>query len=388
MAAVVPLDAARVSVSAPPATDGCQLRARNWHECSTPAFVARWDELARHASGPNPFYESWYLLPSLHALDRHGQVKLLCLEHSGRLLGLMPMHRARSYYGYPLPHWQNWVHNNCFCGLPLVAAGEERAFWQALLEWCDSHAGSALFLHLAQMPAHGALNDGLHAALAGKDRPAATVLSEERAMLSTNLAPHAYLEASLSGKKRKELRRQQRRLAEAGYLRVERLRSEEGLSDWIARFLALEASGWKGTAGSSLAANPATAALFRESLEGAAARGRLERLSLLLDEEPVAMLATFLTPPGAYSYKTAFDERFARYSPGVLLQCAALDVIADPSIDWVDSCARPDHSMIDHLWRERRAMASHSIAIGGRLRRQLFVLLARLETGASPRGIA
>jgi hypothetical protein len=50
-------------------------------------------------------------------------------------------------------------------------------------------------------------------------------------------------------------------------------------------------------------------------LPGAAARGRLERLTLALDGEPLAMLASFLTPPGAFSFKTAFDERFCPLLP-------------------------------------------------------------------------
>ena len=61
------------------------------------------------------------------------------------------------------------------------------------------------------------------------------------------------------------------------------------------------------------------------------------------------MLATFLTPPGAFSFKTTFDEAFARFSPGVLLQRENLELLARPSIEWTDSCADMDHPMIDHF---------------------------------------
>ena len=37
-----------------------------------------------------------------------------------------------------------------------------------------------------------------------------------------------------------------------------------------------------------------------------------------------------LTPPGAFSYKTAFDERYARFSPGVLLQRENLAMLERP----------------------------------------------------------
>ena len=130
-----------------------------------------------------------------------------------------------------------------------------------------------------------------------------------------------------------------------------------------------------------------TEALFRQSLEGAAAFGRLERLSLTLDGRPIAMLANFITPPGAYSYKTAYDEAYARFSPGVLLQCENLLMLDRADVAWTDSCAAQGHPMIDHIWRERRALGRVSIGIGGKLRRALFAQLLKLELGRKPAGI-
>ncbi len=146
------------------------------------------------------------------------------------------------------------------------------------------------------------------------------VHDEERAFLRSDQSSAAYFDAALSGKKRKELRRQDRRLGEAGALDFERDTCDEGLDAWITDFLALEQSGWKGRAGSALADAAATATLFRRNSAGAAQAGVLERLALTLDGKPIAMLANFLTPPGAFAYKTAFYEDYARFSPGVLLQ--------------------------------------------------------------------
>jgi CelD/BcsL family acetyltransferase involved in cellulose biosynthesis len=364
------------------------MQARGWRTCETAGFVAQWHALALAAVQPNPFYESWYLLPSLRALDADNRVELLVLEHGGALLGLMPICRPTRYYGHPIPHLRNWVHDNCFCGQPLVAPGMEAAFWRALLAWCDATPGMGLFLHLRQMPGHGPLHDALKAELARQHRAAATVLAEERALLATDLSAEDYLLAAIGAKKRKELRRQHRRLGEEGVLAVERTRSAEGLAQWTASFLDLETRGWKGRAGSALADHPANALLFADALVGAAGHNRLERLSLTVDGRPIAMLATFITAPGAYSFKTAFDEGYARFSPGVLLQCENLALAGDPAIAWIDSCAAPDHAMIDHVWRERRQIACHSIAIGGTVRRTLFTLLAARETGQRPEGLS
>ena len=353
----------------------------------SPAARLAWDALALCAAEPNPFHESWYLLPALRALDPQGTTSILRVEADGDLIGLLPVRSESRYYGRPIPQLCGWIHGNCFLGAPLVAAGLEKPFWRALLDWADRQGGAGLFLHLAALPLEGPLYAALQAVLAEQGRLAGLVHREERAMLASDLAPQAYFEQSLSGKKRKELRRQSTRLAELGEVRFERQRDDQRLGRWIDDFLALEHSGWKGSAGSALASHQTTARLFKEALHGAASQGKLERLTLTLDVEPIAMLVNFLTSPGAYSYKTAFDERYSRYSPGVLVQRENLDLLGDPDIAWCDSCAAADHPMIDHIWRERRAVGRVSIAIGGRMRRALFAGLLRLELGRNPAGL-
>jgi CelD/BcsL family acetyltransferase involved in cellulose biosynthesis len=353
----------------------------------SPEARLAWDALALCAAEPNPFHESWYLLPALRTLDPAGSVAILRFEFDGELAGVLPLRREARYYRWPIPHLSGWVHPNCFLGAPLVAAGLERPFWRALLAWADANPRAGLFLHLAQIPLEGPLWQALQAVLAEQGRLAALVFREDRALLASSLSPEAYFEDSMSGKKRKELRRQHARLAELGELSFERRRDDAHLLRWCEDFLALEQSGWKGTAGSALASHQATARLFKEALSGAASRGRLERLTLNLDGEPIAMLINFLTPPGAYSFKTAFDERYARFSPGVLIQCENLALLGHAEVRWCDSCAAADHPMIDRIWREKRAIGRVSIAIGGKLRRALFARLVRAEFGRNPAGL-
>ena len=380
-------DSTGASTSPAVVAPGSGVTAAAWSSFDTPDAQLAWDALAQCASEPNPFHESWYLLPALRALDPQGSVAILRFDHDGELAGLLPVRREPRYYRWPIPQWCNWVHGNCFLGAPLVAAGLERAFWRAVLPWFDVHAGTGLFLHLAQIPLQGPLYTALEAVLAEQGRHGALVYGEERAMLASDLDATTYFEASLSGKKRKELRRQHTRLAELGELTFERRSDDHRLGRWIDDFLSLEHSGWKGSAGSALASHQTTSRLFREALSGAAARGRLERLTLSLDGEPIAMLVNFIAPPGAYSFKTAFDERYARFSPGVLLQRENLAMLDAANVDWCDSCAAADHPMIDHIWRERRSVGRVSIAIGGTVRRALFARLVRAELGRDPTGI-
>jgi hypothetical protein len=99
------------------------------------------------------------------------------------------------------------------------------------------------------------------------------------------------------------------------------------------------------------------------------------------------MLANLVAAPGAFSFKTAYDETLARFSPGVLLQRENLALLARDDIAWADSCAAPDHPMIERIWREKREIVRVSVAIGGRARRAAAALLFRAETGAPLEGL-
>jgi CelD/BcsL family acetyltransferase involved in cellulose biosynthesis len=357
-----------------------QLRLLSIQDLSAPAFVTAWERLAAQACEPNPFYEPWFLLPSLHQWGGDSAVMVKAWFVDDRLSGLLPVMRSAQYYGHLATHAAGWLHANAFCGAPLIAAGHEDAFWRALLAHFDRSPRRALFLHLPGLPAEGPANAALGRVLAASGRAQYIVADERRALLSGDVSAEAYLEQAMSAKKRKELRRQNNRLAEEGALTFERREGNDGIGASIDEFLALEAAGWKGAEGSALASAADTRGFFGEALAGAAAAGRLERLALRLDGRAIAMLVNFITPPGAYSFKTTFAEEYARFSPGMLLQLENLALIERPDVAWADSCAAQGHPMIERLWRGHRRIIGRNIAIGGPLRRALFRLLMAYET--------
>jgi CelD/BcsL family acetyltransferase involved in cellulose biosynthesis len=341
------------------------------------AIAAEWDVLAAQAAEPNPFAERWYLAAALSALNTdHVHIAVV---RGGGLVGLIPLARQSHYAGLPLPHMQNWLNHNAFLGTPLIRKDAETAFWQALFTHLDAAQDGGLFLHLTGLASEGPVVAALRTVCASGNRRHALVHHEERALLERGLSPDAYWEANVRGKKRKELRRQHKRLAEEGSLTFDRGDGSDGLDMWISDFLALEKAGWKGANGSALDCADETRALFAGALQGGAAAGKLELLTLRLDGRAIAMLANFLTPPGAFSFKTAFDEDYARFSPGVLLQFENLALLEREEIAWCDSCAAQDHPMIDSLWSGRRSIGRYSVAIGGRAKRAAFAALLTAE---------
>jgi Acetyltransferase (GNAT) domain len=347
-------------------------------------FQTGWKQLALDAVEPNPFYDAWFLGPALKAFDTKAAVSLFTLWHgpadTGRLIGLIPIANQVIYGRWPIAHVGNWLHHNAFLGSPLVAAGYEKLFWQKLLDACDKRSGTGLFLHLNGLVIGGPLQAALDDVCSAQHRQHALVNTQERAFLQGQPDAEAYYSEVVRTKKRKELRRQKNRLAEMGELQFHRNEGSVGLDDWTDEFLALEWRGWKGANGSALDCAAETRSMFREALQGAARQGQLERLDLRLDGAPLAMLVNFICGRGSFSFKTAFDEDYARFSPGVLLQIENLSLLEREGTDWCDSCAAEGHPMIDSLWSGRRRIGRYSVAIGGFAKRKAFGLLLKAET--------
>jgi len=228
-------------------------------------------------------------------------------------------------------------------------------------------------------PVHRALVE----AAASLGRPCPVVHRSRRALLESHLSPQAYYDQAVRKKKRKELGRLSARLRDLGTVEFTRPASAEEAARCCDEFLALEARGWKGRAGSALASDPAKQAFFRDAIAGAQAAGRLEFLRLGLDGRPIAILVNFMAPPGGFTFKIAFDEAFARFSPGVLLQVENLQVLERPDIAWTDSCAVENHPMINSLWTERRSIVRVTVPLAGRGRRLLYAGARALETGSA-----
>lgn len=342
-----------------------------------------WDLLAREASEPNVFAERWFVTAGIRHLLPEAPTWLLGVSRGDALIGLLPVRIEGRYGRTPVAHVQNWMHHQSFLGTPLIRRGEEAVFWTKVLEALDAAPWARGFFHMTELAEDGPVHRGLVEATAALGRPCPIVHRSRRALLQSNLAPKAYYEQAVRKKKRKEIGRLSARLRELGQVATTRARSGEEAALYCEEFLALEAAGWKGRAGSALASCPAKERFFRDAIAGAQTAGRLEFLRLAVNDRPIAMLVNFLAPPGGFTFKIAFDEEFARFSPGVLIQIDNLAVLERPDIAWMDSCAVEDHPMINSLWTERRSIVRVTVPLSGRGRRALYAGARALETGSA-----
>jgi hypothetical protein len=88
-------------------------------------------------------------------------------------------------------------------------------------------------------------------------------------------------------------------------------------------------------------------------------------LALSLNGRTIAYKCNFLAGRGSFAFKIAFDEEYARYSPGVLLEYENIRLLHERAgVEWMDSCASPDRMMINQLWPERRTIQTVAVATG------------------------
>jgi CelD/BcsL family acetyltransferase involved in cellulose biosynthesis len=332
---------------------------------------AAWDDLAWHAIEPNPFYESWMLLPAWQRLAGEQTVRLAGVYRTGarpqdppELCGLVPLVRER-YGGWPVEAWRSWQHPFCFLCTPLVRDGVAVETLRALWSWMETERGGPLLWELPHITVGGLFHQALIEVAHERGAVLPVVHQYNRALLVPAESAEAYCAATMTCHNRQELRRQRRRLNERGRVEVRTSTPGTPIEPWIEDFLALESAGWKGLEQTALAAAENDAAYFREIVTAAAARNQVVFLGLFLDGRPVALKVNFLAGDGGFAFKIAFDEAYAKVSPGVQLELENMEwVHGQRGLAWMDSCAKPGHFMIGRLWRERRTIQRLLVSTG------------------------
>ena len=337
------------------------------------AARAALEDLCHELCEPNIFYEPWFLFPALEHLASDERFQFLCLYEQGgrqRLCGFVPLIESRLHPLLPLMTYEVWAHSQCFRCTPLVRRGFAGPFWHAVLSWLEGQPWHCRLLHLHRLPAEGELWDSLRSALEERPSLRALLYRFDSAFLRTGRSYDETLSRSMSKSTRRKLVQQRRRLSERGQLTFTDLDGSAAVDSAIEEFLRIEASGWKGRAGTALASNRKVAAFYRDVMRAACDQGRLTFLSLRLDGRAIATQCTILAPPGAFHFKCAYDESYRQFSPGILLEMESVHRMHDPDdplrsgLTWCDSCAGPEDGPDYRCWPQRRPIARYRITTG------------------------
>lgn len=272
-------------------------------------LVPEWDELASNVAA-TPFSCPGWILAWCDAFAPGAHVEFVTVRRSGRLAGVVPLLNGRMRLRAPT----NW-HTPHF---ELLA--EDEAARSQLCERLLSTRPRSVTLRF--LPADAA--DHLAARATG---------SKYRVLRRSLPTPIVDLEGltwadyhrSRRADLRSDVRRRRRRLEGRGEVNVVVYDGSEHLDRLLQEGFALEASGWKGRAGSAIVSNPATHTFYLRVARFAAERGWLRVTFVRVDEQPVAFSLDLECRGTHYNLKGGYDESFRDCSPGKILVAALVE---------------------------------------------------------------
>lgn len=318
--------------------------------------AAAWHSLSVNALVENPFYSRQVVLAGLDTIDRNTPIEAVAVRGSrGELLGLFPFRRRRR----PFEVADAACNLYQFSSMPLIRRDRAHAVIAAWLDAVRSFAGLPRFWRFRHLHLKSQMLTVLDAALGSRSLQRIAVTGYRRPQLTRMQGGlESHIATALPRERRKDIERRLRRLRELGNLRFERAREPTLVAQRLEQFLDLENSGWKGRRGTAFLAKREDAAFAQAAFTPHEEGGRhITTDSLLLDERPLAITINLQTNNTAFTPKGAYDERYRRYSPGLLLDYLALKTFyEEQAIVEVDSATTEETHVLSDLWNDWKSM--------------------------------
>lgn len=343
------------------------------------ALGAEWEELVDHALEENAYYCRHYCEALLAHIEKH-PVRTIAIWKATRLIALLPFTTERSHWAGILPVNIGWTTPYTTTSIPLIDRRNEEEAVEALLTAMNARSTGSNIWILPGQTLEGSVNCVLRKGMVAKGMRFQTFDKFDRALLERRGSFDDHMKEHLSKKRRKDLRRNRKRLDELGEVTWEVHTKGSALNAAVDAFLRIEASGWKGERGTALDCNDTTRAFAKQAF-GDQGHGSITRADVLsLDGLPIAINLTLMAGRTGFTIKCAFDEAFKAQSAGLLLEEEMIrNVLEDDWTDRLDSATAAGH-LITSFWNETAAVGDLLIDAnpsGGNIR---FRLLQALET--------
>lgn len=265
-----------------------------------------------------------------------------------RLIGLWAVREARltplwtSYLAAP-PYRYAWLSN------PVIDPDFMDEAVAAFLDAIEHDRRLPNVVRLRYLDANSESYAAILKALAAR-RAHTLILSErERAFVTKEFG------LKRSGSTRKKLRQDWNRICALGAVEVLNDRSHDAAQDAFEIYLAMEAASWKGSRGTALLCDENDATFARRLVAALAAERNASVALLKVDGRAVAAQVLLYCGSMAYTWRTAFDPDFGKFSPGTLLVDKLTEqLFAAHGIEAIESCS-PQGGFMKQMWDGRRA---------------------------------
>lgn len=339
--------------------------------------MSEWAALADRALEPNPFNDPRFLVPAARTLPEAAELRVLFVTRGEQLVGAWAFTREKKYAGIPIPHLSTggtfmvgtvpWRH-------PVVDRDDPASTLAAMLEGLAG-VGLPGLLDLQHIPADGPLAHALAEAIrrvdgsvrvrsrsswplvvpSADDIPAPDAMGDVRALLSP---------PSVTGTRRKKAMRSIRYLEDA-------VGAPLSVEDWsdrpdaAERYMDLQAAGWKGDVSRGGAAMRVSgrAGWFSEMSAGFQASGHLIALAMMAGDRPLYISMYLQGGDTLYGLYDAYEEEFAKFSPGRIGRSATRNAALTRSgVRVLDPCVGAWSPEDENVYRQTRPQVSLIVA--------------------------
>jgi CelD/BcsL family acetyltransferase involved in cellulose biosynthesis len=307
--------------------------------------------LCENSVEDNIYYSPQYAVPLLQSVNAETDVVFITTWQGEVLTGLLPITRNKWWLRGVRQAGQSWLSPYTFNCMPLIDRSDPVGIAGAIID-CLIELGNLDWM-LKDVYLDGPAIEAFRHALDDRDLAWQVARSYNRASMNCDFAYNDLLENHVPSKRRKDLRRNDRRLRELGTVTHEFHENGDGLEKAVGAFLDLEKRGWKGAKGTALACNEDSLQFAKSAfVTSEVARSRVDLL--LLDGKPIAAGVIVFAGDTAFTVKGAYDEEYRNFSAGLLLELeVAKSFLGEKWAKRMDSATAGEH-VIDFLWPERR----------------------------------
>lgn len=351
------------------------------------------DLLSNRSMEANVFFTGRFLAPAMPRLeDRQIRIGILRDTDRGRRRArvLMPFSVEKPGFSLGAPIMRIWANDYGPLGTPLVDAEDAAQSLDSLMDVLarpDTQLPKVLVF--PDLRLRGNFAQLAKAIAISRNLPINVTNSYDRPFLQSYEDGPTYLKQSIAGRHLQEMRRQRKHLEALGALTHEVARQPGDVRLRMEEFLLMEARGWKGAKRTAMILDRYRSAFAREAVSNLADSDSVRVHTLNLNGRCVASMVTFVASGEAYTWKTTYEEEFARYSPGKLLMENLTEWhLDDANILRTDSCATPDHPIMSRFWRERESMGTLVIGLHQNSDRDVRQVSAQLHLYRNTKNIA
>jgi CelD/BcsL family acetyltransferase involved in cellulose biosynthesis len=192
--------------------------------------------------------------------------------------------------------------------------------------------------------------------------------------------------ASRSAKFRNHARRMEKKLNAAGRVTVRTFTAPRDFDDGFDALLDVERASWKAGHGTSMAVQPAEAAMYREWGREAARKGRVHLQILFLGDVPIAHNLGMLERGTYYYLKTSYAAAHRPLSPATFLRLRLIESLIARGCTTLDFPGTPYawERQWTEAYRWQRVISIYRDSLRGRLLALLDRWAHHTEAGDSP----